>query len=336
MTAAPRAPSLGRCRCCRFPHVLTGPGMRAATTVRCASRHTRRRRGHLSVWREDVCVGTVRLHPADVAALIAGLTDGLVDLAQHPADSTVVELPVSPTAHSSRPGRRGILEACGRRGSPIPVPQVSGRGEHGKSGRRATREAIAAAPAAGRPVPRPPHRSPIAGTVVLLVGLLAAVSNCTFVFRAMSPSRLDPFNSMISELEVPGQPFSEFFRWSSLLSGVAAAVFAIGLYRRIPRGRLGWRAAGARCLRRRRRRRRPDPHGLRALGQRRLLPGRARRPDELAVPGAHVVRRRRHRGAARQPVAVRPASAARRAGGWPPSRAVPASSGWSSAAASSP
>jgi hypothetical protein len=100
-----------------------------------------------------------------------------------------------------------------------------------------TREATA--PAATSPASPTRDRSRVGGTVVLLVGLLAAASNCTFLFRAMSPSRLDPFNSMISELEVPGQPLSEFFRWSSLLSGVAAAVFAVGLYRRIPRGRLG-------------------------------------------------------------------------------------------------
>jgi hypothetical protein len=43
---------------------------------------------------------------------------------------------------------------------------------------------------------------------------------------------------MISELEVPGQPYSDFFRWSSFLSGLAAAVFAVGLLRRIPPGRL--------------------------------------------------------------------------------------------------
>jgi hypothetical protein len=55
---------------------------------------------NLSVWREDVCVGTVRLRPADVAVLIAGLADGLADLAQGPANSTVVELPVPPRAHS--------------------------------------------------------------------------------------------------------------------------------------------------------------------------------------------------------------------------------------------
>jgi hypothetical protein len=98
----------------------------------------------------------------------------------------------------------------------------------------------ATAPTTAEPAPAPRMRggSRIGGVVVLLVGLLAAVSNCAFVFRPFSPSRLDPFNSMISELEVPGQPLSEFFRWSSLLSGVLAAVFAVGLHRRLPRGRL--------------------------------------------------------------------------------------------------
>jgi hypothetical protein len=88
-------------------------------------------------------------------------------------------------------------------------------------------------------------RSRLAGGVLLGVGLLAAVANCAFVFRSMSPSRLDPLNSMISELEVPGQPYSEFFRWSSLLSGLAAIVFAVGLLRRIPPGRLATAGCGA-------------------------------------------------------------------------------------------
>jgi hypothetical protein len=102
-----------------------------------------------------------------------------------------------------------------------------------------TTEALAQAPASVSPVPSTRDRSPMPGAVVLVTGLVAAVTNCAFLFRALSPSRLDPFNSMISELEVPGQPFSEFFRSSSLLSGVAAALFAVGLYLRIPRGRLG-------------------------------------------------------------------------------------------------
>lgn len=40
---------------------------------------------NLSVWRDDLCVGTVRLRPDEVAALVAGLTDGLAALARHPA-----------------------------------------------------------------------------------------------------------------------------------------------------------------------------------------------------------------------------------------------------------
>jgi hypothetical protein len=108
--------------------------------------------------------------------------------------------------------------------------------------------AQASAPATVVPVPRARDRSRATGIVVLLAGLLAAVSNCTFVFRAMSPSRLDPINSMISELEVPGQPSSEFFRWSSLLSGVAAAVFAVALYRRLPRGRFRLAGCGSLAL----------------------------------------------------------------------------------------
>jgi hypothetical protein len=62
---------------------------------------------NLSVWREDICVGTVRLHPADVAALIAGLSDGLADLAQRPADTsaTVTELADRLTQVESRLAR---------------------------------------------------------------------------------------------------------------------------------------------------------------------------------------------------------------------------------------
>src|SRR3954469_11440687 len=35
---------------------------------------------NLSVWREDVCVGTVRLAAADVAKLITGLSEGRAQL----------------------------------------------------------------------------------------------------------------------------------------------------------------------------------------------------------------------------------------------------------------
>jgi hypothetical protein len=40
---------------------------------------------NLSVWRDDLCVGTVRLLPDEVSALIAGLTDGLVELGRRRA-----------------------------------------------------------------------------------------------------------------------------------------------------------------------------------------------------------------------------------------------------------
>jgi hypothetical protein len=49
---------------------------------------------NLSVWRDDLCVGTVRLQPDDVAALVAGLGNGLAELAKRPVtpSATVAEL----------------------------------------------------------------------------------------------------------------------------------------------------------------------------------------------------------------------------------------------------
>jgi hypothetical protein len=42
---------------------------------------------NLSIWRDDVCVGTVRLRPDDAATLINGLSEGLALLAASaPAD----------------------------------------------------------------------------------------------------------------------------------------------------------------------------------------------------------------------------------------------------------
>jgi hypothetical protein len=40
---------------------------------------------NLSVWRDDLCVGTVRLRPDEIAALVEGLTEGLARLAERPA-----------------------------------------------------------------------------------------------------------------------------------------------------------------------------------------------------------------------------------------------------------
>jgi hypothetical protein len=36
---------------------------------------------NVSIWRDDVCVGTVRLAPDDAASLISGLSEGLAELA---------------------------------------------------------------------------------------------------------------------------------------------------------------------------------------------------------------------------------------------------------------
>jgi len=51
------------------------------------SAHPRESLVNLSVWRDDLCVGTVRLAPAEVAGLIEGLTQSLARLAEQPAAS---------------------------------------------------------------------------------------------------------------------------------------------------------------------------------------------------------------------------------------------------------
>jgi hypothetical protein len=83
---------------------------------------------------------------------------------------------------------------------------------------------------------------------VAALGLLAAASNCAFLFRPLSGSRLDPLNSFISELEVPGQPASAFFREASLLSGVLTVLLAAGLLPRLPPGRTGLAGVAALAL----------------------------------------------------------------------------------------
>ena len=51
------------------------------------SPHARENVVNLSVWRDDICVGTVRLVPSEVIALVTGLTEGLAELAERPADA---------------------------------------------------------------------------------------------------------------------------------------------------------------------------------------------------------------------------------------------------------
>jgi hypothetical protein len=58
---------------------------RGANRAVRVSPHGRENVVNLSVWRDDVCVGTVRLLPAEVTALVTGLTEGLAVLAARPA-----------------------------------------------------------------------------------------------------------------------------------------------------------------------------------------------------------------------------------------------------------
>jgi hypothetical protein len=51
------------------------------------SAHLRENVVNLSVWRDKMCVGTVRLLPSEAASLVAGLTDGLAELADRPDET---------------------------------------------------------------------------------------------------------------------------------------------------------------------------------------------------------------------------------------------------------
>jgi hypothetical protein len=51
------------------------------------SAHAREGLINLSMWRDEICVGTVRLQPDEVAGLVEGLTEGLARLAERTAES---------------------------------------------------------------------------------------------------------------------------------------------------------------------------------------------------------------------------------------------------------
>jgi hypothetical protein len=82
---------------------------------------------NLSVWRDDLCVGTVRLQPDDVAVLVAGLTDGLSELVKRPAEPspTVADLEdrlARIEDRLARPTWRDIAAAAGARVRSAVVP----------------------------------------------------------------------------------------------------------------------------------------------------------------------------------------------------------------------
>jgi hypothetical protein len=61
--------------CGRWAEDLRGEGRAVRVTA-----HADARLLTLSLWKDEVCVGSVQLLPTDVASLIAGLTESLVRL----------------------------------------------------------------------------------------------------------------------------------------------------------------------------------------------------------------------------------------------------------------
>jgi hypothetical protein len=80
---------------------------------------------NLSVWRHDICVGTVRLLPSEVANLMTGLSEGLAELVREPRDDgadpdarRLREMEQRLAVLESRmtaPDRRGVLPAVADR-----------------------------------------------------------------------------------------------------------------------------------------------------------------------------------------------------------------------------
>ena len=77
---------------------------------------------NLSVWRHDVCVGTVRLLPSEVANLMAGLSEGLAEIARAP--QTLADPPPEESRRLRRleerlAGLESRLAAPGRGRAPV-------------------------------------------------------------------------------------------------------------------------------------------------------------------------------------------------------------------------
>jgi len=67
-----------------------------------------------------------------------------------------------------------------------------------------------------------------------VAGLAGAALYDAFLAAGWVGSRLNPLNSFVSELEVPGQPASGLFRAADLASGLLIIAFALALYHRLP------------------------------------------------------------------------------------------------------
>ncbi|SHG91819.1 hypothetical protein [Geodermatophilus nigrescens] len=83
---------------------------------------------NLSIWRDDVCVGTVKLRPDEAADLVSGLSEGLAQLAAAPArpvpvDARVLDLETRLAAVESAVG--GPTGAARRYRSEPPALRVA-------------------------------------------------------------------------------------------------------------------------------------------------------------------------------------------------------------------
>jgi hypothetical protein len=107
------------------------------------STHTRENVVNLSVWRDETCVGTVRLRPAEAASLLAGLSDGLAELADRaddaePETDKVRELELRLARLESRldrPGwRTAVSAAAARATDALGLRRPGGRPEPSRPG----------------------------------------------------------------------------------------------------------------------------------------------------------------------------------------------------------
>jgi Protein of unknown function (DUF998) len=67
-----------------------------------------------------------------------------------------------------------------------------------------------------------------------VAGLVGSALYGSFLFAGLIGSRLSPVDSLVSELEVPGQPGSGLFRLIDAVCGLLVAAFAVVLWHRLP------------------------------------------------------------------------------------------------------
>ena len=74
------------------------------------SAHTAQGLLNLSIWRDDVCVGTVKLRPDEAADLVSGLSEGLAQLAATPP-APALPVPVDAARVSDLETRLAAVES---------------------------------------------------------------------------------------------------------------------------------------------------------------------------------------------------------------------------------